>query len=53
MLEVLASEFGDMIPLETGMHVLEASGPGALIQMRELSLIQVLPLNQAADPLRW
>ena len=31
MLEVLAHEFGDMIPLETQDHVLEASAPGSLI----------------------
>ena len=39
MLEVLASEFGDMIPLETGSHVLEATAPGALAKLRENSLI--------------
>ena len=31
MLEVLAHEFGDMIPLETESHVLEANAPGSLI----------------------
>ena len=31
MLEVLAHEFGDMIPLETQDHVLEANAPGSLI----------------------
>ena len=31
MLEVLAHEFGDMIPLETESHVLEANSPGSLI----------------------
>lgn len=39
MLEVLSHEFGDMIPLETSPHVLEASVPGALAKLRENSLI--------------
>lgn len=39
MLEVLANEFGDMIPLETSSHVLSAQGPGSLVQLRENSLI--------------
>lgn len=30
MLEVLTNEFGDMIPLETATHVLEAQGGGCL-----------------------
>ena len=53
MLEVLAHEFGDMIPLETEQHVLEANSPGSLIQMRESSLIQVLPQHTGNDPLKW
>jgi len=53
MLEVLAHEFGDMIPLETGTHVLEATAPGAMAKLRENSLIQVLPQSLSADPLRW
>ena len=51
MLEVLVAEFGDMIPLETGTHVLEGCAQGSLIQMREASLIQVLPASIAANPL--
>lgn len=39
MLEVLTHEFGDMIPLETAKHVIEAGAAGSLLQMREASLI--------------
>ena len=31
MLEVLAHEFGEMIPLETGKHILEANAPSCLL----------------------
>lgn len=40
MLEVLVSEFGDMIPLEANQQVLDAQAAGCLCQLRENSLIE-------------
>ena len=34
MLEVLAHEFGDMIPLEVSKHALAAQASGSLVQLR-------------------
>ena len=54
MLEVLTNEFGDMIPLETDPQILEANCPGALVKLRENSLIQVLPqTHHITNPLFW
>ena len=39
MLEVLAGEFGDMIPLETSNELLESQASGCLAQLRENQLI--------------
>jgi len=52
MLEVLANEFGDMIPLETQQHVLQAQAPGCLSQLRENLLIENQTSAQT-DPLLW
>ena len=52
MLEVLSHEFGDMIPLETTTHILQAQAPGAIAQLRAGSLIETLP-GSGYDPLMW
>lgn len=40
MLEVLVTEFGQMIPLESEQSVLDAQAAGSLSQLRENSLIE-------------
>lgn len=53
MLEVLAHEFGDMIPLETGANALQSQAPGALVQLRQNSLIETRSDPSISDPLMW
>ena len=53
MLQVLAHEFGDMIPLETNQDIMISQSAGALTQMRENSLIQCLPQANQNNPLLW
>lgn len=53
MLEVLVSEFGDMIPLESNQQVLDAQAAGSLSQLRENSLIETHVSACQADPLLW
>jgi hypothetical protein len=53
MLQVLVSEFGDMIPLESNQQVLDNSAAGCLSQLRENSLIETQAAAHQADPLKW
>lgn len=53
MLEVLVSEFGDMIPLESNQALLDANAASSLSQLRENSLIETLLGSAQTDPLLW